>query len=75
MNMWPCVMGMRRGGGRTVLDWIRVTIPITHKEIKGRIMKRVLRKEVKKLRTSSARGRSIEVGEGKGSTLVTECGR
>ena len=42
--------GYEGGGGGTVLGWIRVSIPITHKEIERGVIKGLLRQDVKKLR-------------------------
>jgi hypothetical protein len=66
--------GWRRGGG-TVQDWIWVSVPVTHKKIKGGEKRGLSRKSVKESVTSSTSSRSVDVGNGEGSPLVAKCRR
>jgi len=67
--------GWRReigGGGRTVLGWIRVRVPVSSKEVERGEIGGVLCQGVKEMTTCSPVSRSIDGSNGKGPPPVTE---
>jgi hypothetical protein len=67
--------GRRGRGGRTVLSWVRICIPVPDKKVVRREVERVRRKGVKEAVALTNSSRSVNVFNRESLTLATKSGR
>ena len=72
-KVWPGVIGGGRKWRGTVLDRIRVRVPIAHEKVMGGKEVGVIRERVEKVKARGTVCGSVNVSEGEGSTLAVEC--
>jgi hypothetical protein len=72
-KVWPGVIWGGRKWRGTVLGRIRVSVPIAHEKIMRGKEVGVIRERVEKMKARGTVCRSVNVGEGEGSTLAAKC--
>ena len=72
-KVWPGVIWGERKWRGTVLDQIRVRVPIAHEKVMGGEEVGIIRERVEKMKTRGMVCGSVNVCEGEGSTLAAEC--